>query len=108
MEILKGLYHLNWNYVCVKSGDTLEPGGVTLKFIEAPMLHWPDTMFTYMDGGEGEHILFSNDGFGQHYASESLFNDTVSQEEVYTEAMKYYANILNLYLPQISGRQSRK
>lgn len=64
------------------------------------MLHWPDTMFTYADAGEGEHILFSNDGFGQHYATESLFDDAVDSEEIFHEAMKYWANILNLYAPQ--------
>lgn len=100
-EILRGLYHRDWNFVRVKTGDSLELGGATLKFIEAPMLHWPDTMFTYLDGGEGEHILFSNDGFGQHYASESLFDDRTDLNEVYAEAMKYYANILNLYSPQV-------
>jgi anaerobic nitric oxide reductase flavorubredoxin len=103
-EILKGLYHQDWNFVCVKTGDVLDLGGVTLQFIEAPMLHWPDTMFTYMDGGEGEHILFSNDGFGQHYASESLFDDKTDRNEVFAEAMKYYANILNLYSPQVTKK----
>jgi flavorubredoxin len=103
-EILRGLYHEDWNFVCVKTGDSLDLGGVTLKFIEAPMLHWPDTMFTYMDGGEGERILFSNDGFGQHYASELLFDDEAEQDEVYAEAMKYYANILNLYSMQVTKK----
>ena len=55
------------------------------------MLHWPDTMFTYMSG---ENILFSNDGFGQHFATESLFNDLNDSSELYMEAIKYYANIL--------------
>jgi flavorubredoxin len=55
------------------------------------MLHWPDTMFTYMDG---ENILFSNDGFGQHYATESLYDDRVDMAEMLYEAKKYYANIL--------------
>jgi len=102
--ILRGLYHQDWNYVRVKTGDSMDLGGVKLSFIEAPMLHWPDTMFTYLDGGEGEHILFSNDGFGQHYASESLFDDEVDQDEVYAEAMKYYANILNLYSQQVTKK----
>lgn len=62
-----------------------------MTFIEARMLHWPDTMFTYMSG---ENILFSNDGFGQHFASDPLYNDSVDQGELYHEAMKYYANIL--------------
>lgn len=65
------------------------------------MLHWPDTMFTYMTG---ENILFSNDGFGQHYASERMYNDCVDQAELYQEAMKYYANILNLYSPMVTRK----
>ena len=55
------------------------------------MLHWPDSMFEYLTG---DNILFSNDAFGQHYASEYLFNDLVDQAELYMEAVKYYANIL--------------
>ncbi len=91
VKSIKGQYHEDWNFVTVKTGDKLDLGSCTLTFIEAPMLHWPDTMFTYMSG---ENILFSNDGFGQHFASESLFNDTVDPHEVEAEAMKYYANIL--------------
>lgn len=90
--IIRGHYHKDWNFVNVKTGDTLNLGESTLTFIEATMLHWPDTMFTYMDK---ENILFSNDGFGQHYASESLFNDEADSTEVYQEAQKYYCNILN-------------
>ncbi|MBQ3731045.1 MAG: MBL fold metallo-hydrolase, partial [Muribaculaceae bacterium] len=67
--IIRGHYHKDWNFVNVKTGDTLELGETTLTFIEATMLHWPDTMFCYLSG---EEILFSNDGFGQHYATESL------------------------------------
>ena len=95
--IIRGHYHEDWNFVNVKTGDTLSLGDTTLTFIEATMLHWPDTMFTYFDGDGG--ILFSNDGFGQHYASESLFNDGIDTSELYYEAMKYYANILNTYSP---------
>lgn len=56
------------------------------------MLHWPDSMATYMTG---DNILFSNDAFGQHYAVEELFNDKADQCLLYKEAMKYFANILN-------------
>ncbi|MBR1923524.1 MAG: anaerobic nitric oxide reductase flavorubredoxin [Paludibacteraceae bacterium] len=94
--ILRGQYHEDWNFVNVKTGDTLPLGDTTLTFIEAPMLHWPDTMFSYLSG---ENILFSNDGFGQHYASESLYDDCVDLDEVYYEAEKYYANILQMYSP---------
>ena len=62
-----------------------------LVFVEAPMLHWPDSMFTYLTG---KNILMPNDAFGQHYATAFRFNDQVDQEELYEEALKYYANIL--------------
>ena len=90
--IMRGLYHQDWNFVNVKTGDTLEIGSSTLTFVEASMLHWPDTMFTYMSG---ENILFSNDGFGQHYASEMLYADKDNIPMVLAEAEKYYCNILN-------------
>ncbi|NYB74727.1 anaerobic nitric oxide reductase flavorubredoxin [Sedimentibacter hydroxybenzoicus DSM 7310] len=91
VKIIKGHYHQDWNFVEVKTGDTLDIGKNKLVFVEARMLHWPDSMMTYMSG---ENILFSNDAFGQHYASELMYNDKVDQEELFTEALKYYANIL--------------
>jgi flavorubredoxin len=92
VKILKGHYHQDWNFRVVKSGDSVDIGnGKKLVFVEAPMLHWPDSMFTYLAGGA---ILFSNDAFGQHYASELLFNDLVDQDELQAESIKYYANIL--------------
>ncbi len=93
--ILRGHYHQDWNFVTVRTGDTLSLGKHTLTFIEAPMLHWPDTMITYLDG---EQILFSNDIFGQHYATESLY-DSEDLPTILHEAEKYYANIINLYNP---------
>lgn len=90
--IIRGHYHGDWNFRQVRTGDKLSLGDVSLTFVEAPMLHWPDTMFTYLDG---DGILFSNDGFGQHFATESLFNDREQQEELLYEAEKYYTNILN-------------
>ena len=100
--ILRGHYHQDWNFVNVKTGDTLSLGESMLTFIEATMLHWPDTMFTYYNGEGG--ILFSNDGFGQHYASENLFNDEVPECEMMYEALKYYANILSTYSPMVSRK----
>ena len=102
-SIIRGHYHQDWNFVNVKTGDTLDLGDSKLVFIEAPMLHWPDTMFTYMTG---ENILFSNDGFGQHFASEELYNDKVDvhEHEMYSEAMKYYVNILNPYSPMVTRK----
>lgn len=82
-----------WNFHTVKTGDTLEIGnGKKLIFVEMKMLHWPDSMATYMTG---DNILFSNDAFGQHYAVDELFNDKTNQCLLYKEAIKYYTNILN-------------
>lgn len=91
VKSLKGQFHQDWNFVEVKTGDKLSLGKRDLIFIEARMLHWPDSMFTYMTG---DNILFSNDAFGQHYASEFMYNDEVDQAELYQESIKYYANIL--------------
>jgi flavorubredoxin/flavin reductase (DIM6/NTAB) family NADH-FMN oxidoreductase RutF/rubredoxin len=91
VKSLKGQYHQDWNFQIVKTGDKLNLGSTELIFVEAPMLHWPDSMFCYLTG---DNILFSNDAFGQHYASELMYNDLVDQDELYFEAIKYYANIV--------------
>ncbi|MGI6238970.1 MAG: MBL fold metallo-hydrolase, partial [Christensenellales bacterium] len=83
VRALKGHYHQNWNFQVVKTGDSLDLGENKLVFVEAPMLHWPDSMFTYLTG---ENILFSNDAFGQHYATESLYGDAVDEAELFAEA----------------------
>jgi anaerobic nitric oxide reductase flavorubredoxin len=81
-----------WHFKTVKTGERMSLGKKTLTFIEAPMLHWPDNLFTYLND---EAILFSSDAFGQHYASSGRFNDEVGQDILDWEAVKYYANILN-------------
>jgi flavorubredoxin len=91
LESVEGHYHQPWNFQAVQTGDKINIGKNDLVFVEATMLHWPDSMFTYLTG---ENILMSNDAFGQHYATSSRFNDEVDQEELYQEAQKYYANIL--------------
>jgi flavorubredoxin len=92
VKSLKGMYHQDWNFNVVKTGDKLDIGnGKQLVFVEMPMLHWPDSMATYLSVDD---ILFSNDAFGQHYATELLYNDLVDQCSLFQEAMKYYANIL--------------
>jgi len=91
IKSLKGQYHQDWDFRPVKTGDKLSLGSRDLVFIEAPMLHWPDSMFCYLTG---DGILFSNDAFGQHLAAEQRYNDLVDQAELYQEALKYYANIL--------------
>lgn len=84
-------YFGSWDFQVVKTGDTLKLGKKTLTFIEAPMIHWPDSMFTYC--GE-ESLLMPNDAFGQHYATSERFDDQVDQCALMDEAAKYYANIL--------------
>lgn len=98
VKSLKGLYHKDWNFQTVKTGDKLSLGEKELIFVEAPMLHWPDSMFVYLTGDE---VLFSNDAFGQHYASEFMFNDRVDQAELFAECIKYYANILTPFSPMV-------
>ncbi|MGC9336718.1 MAG: FprA family A-type flavoprotein [Candidatus Cloacimonadia bacterium] len=84
----------------VKSGDVLNLGNRTLQFILTPMVHWPDNMVTYCTE---EHLLFSNDAFGQHLASSERFDDEFSADITMEEAKKYYANIVMPY-----GRQVQK
>ena len=88
---LKGQLHLDAEITAVKDGDELDIGGKTLKFIETRMLHWPDSMFTYVveDG-----VLFSQDAFGMHYATRSVFVDENPRPVVEHELYTYYANIL--------------
>lgn len=84
----------NFPLKVVKTGDKIDIGGDTISFIEARMLHWPDSMFTYL---EKENILFTQDVFGMHYATSKLFNDENEPRLWMYEAEKYYANIVLPY-----------
>lgn len=99
---LKGLkaHYGQYPYQGVKGGDTLSLGQRTLSFVPTPMLHWPDNMVTYCPE---EKILFSNDAFGQHYATSQRFDDEVPLDIALYEAKKYYANIVMLYGRQAHG-----
>ena len=88
---LEKYYHEKWDFHVVKTGDKLKLGKRTLTFLEVPMIHWPDSMFTYL---VEDQILFSNDGFGQHYATSEHFDDEVPNAVLMEEAAKYFANIL--------------
>ncbi len=94
VKSLVGQYHEpDWNFQVVKTGDSVDIGnGKKLVFVEMKMLHWPDSMATYLTE---DNILFSNDAFGQHFAVQELFNDKADPCLLMEEAMKYYANILN-------------
>ncbi len=84
-------YYGNWDFQVVKTGDQIKLGRRTLNFIEAPMIHWPDSMFTYCPQ---EQLLMPNDAFGQHYATTERFDDETDHCALMDEAAKYYANIL--------------
>jgi anaerobic nitric oxide reductase flavorubredoxin len=90
-EGLNKHYYGNWDFQIVKTGDKLKLGKKNLEFIEAPMIHWPDSMFTYC---REEGLLLPNDAFGQHYATSERFDDQVEEPVLMEEAAKYYANIL--------------
>ncbi|WP_421292836.1 anaerobic nitric oxide reductase flavorubredoxin [Aeromonas taiwanensis] len=95
-------HHPEWNFHPVKTGDSLDIGnGKQLVFIETPMLHWPDSMMTYMTE---DAVLFSNDAFGQHYCDEHLFNDEVDQTELMEQCQRYYANILTPFSPLVTAK----
>jgi len=76
--------------IMVKDGDTLDLGGKTLRFIDAPWLHWPETMFTYC---VEDKVLFPCDFFGAHIAKSKLYDDEVG-DVVLPEAKRYYAEIM--------------
>ena len=103
VKSLEGQYgKRGWDFHIVKTGDSVEIGnGKKLLFIEMKMLHWPDSMATFMTG---DNILFSNDAFGQHYAVEELFNDKADPCLLYREALKYFVNILNPFAPVLSKK----
>ncbi|HSO60615.1 MAG TPA: FprA family A-type flavoprotein [Desulfobacterales bacterium] len=86
-----------WNYRAVGSGDELKLGKRTLAFLETRMIHWPDSMFSYL---KEDGILFSSDGFGQHYAGPERFDDEIG-DSIMVHAKKYFANILLLYATHI-------
>src|ERR1035437_5657585 len=100
-ESVEGHYHQPWNFKPVKTGEKISLGKRDLIFVEAPMLHWPDSMFTYLTG---DNILMPNDAFGHHYATAFRFNDQVNQEELYQECLKYYANILTPFSPMVTRK----
>ncbi len=102
VKSLKGQYHKDWNFNVVKTGDALDLGnGKQLIFVEMKMLHWPDSMASYLSG---DNILFSNDAFGQHYATDLLYNDLVDQCDLFNESIKYYANILTPFSSFVSKK----
>jgi flavorubredoxin len=86
-----------WNYRPVENGSELSLGKRTITFLETRMLHWPDSMFSYL---QEDKILFSSDAFGQHYAGLERYDDQMG-DDIMPHAKKYFANILLPYAPLI-------
>jgi len=92
-------FHRNLNFQVVGTGDELKIGNRTFSFIETKMLHWPDSMFTYL---KEEAILFSSDAFGQHYSGDEVFDSEIG-DAIMPHAQKYYANILLHFSPKVQA-----
>jgi flavorubredoxin len=101
MKSIKGYYHKDWNFVPMKTGDKLSLGKRELIFMEAPMLHWPDTLTCFLTE---DNILFSSDIFGQHFADERMYSDLVDRDVFLFETMKYYTCIVQPF----SGKVHKK
>lgn len=87
IKFLKNIVNRPFEAIEVKDNSSLDLGGKTLKFISAPLLHWPDTIYTYVPE---EKLLITCDSFGCHYSSEKIFNDLIEDKEKYIDALKYY------------------
>jgi flavorubredoxin len=98
-DILAGYFDISgWKIQIVKSGDQISLGKRTLAFLETPMVHWPDSMFTYIPE---DKLLFSMDAFGQHIATSVRFDDEWNLSDILVEAKAYYANIVTPYGKQV-------
>lgn len=103
---LSAYYKKEFNIREVKLGDTLNTGAYTFHFVPMPMVHWPDSMSTYL---AEENILFSNDAFGQHWATQERFDDEVGLDKLLERAGDYYANIVwpfGLQVQKLLGQAS--
>jgi len=96
--LVQHFHRPDWPYHVVAPGEEISLGKRTLSFLETRMLHWPDSMFTYL---KEDQILFTSDAFGEHLATSERFDDEVNQDVLMHEAAKYYANILTLYSPLV-------
>lgn len=94
VKVLSDHFRLSKELTAVKDGESIDLGGLTFSFVETRMLHWPDSMFSYLaeDG-----VLFSNDAFGMHLATAERFDDEIDPEVLDYEAKTYFANILLPY-----------
>jgi len=91
VKALSEHFRIDQKIIPVKDGESLSLGNMNVSFVKTPMLHWPDSMCTYL---ADEEVLFSQDGFGLHLASTERFDDEIDEDVLEYEAAKYYANIL--------------
>ena len=96
--IMDHFHPTDWPLEEVATGDSINVGSKTIQFLETRMLHWPDSMFSYLPG---DKLLISSDAFGQHFATSERFDDEVNHTELMEQTAKYYANILTLYSPLV-------
>lgn len=98
-KYLKSIMNIQYNALVVKQGDTIDLGNLTLSFISAPMLHWPDSMFTWIPE---EKVLFTCDFFGAHYGEGELFDYETKYPSLYTKAYKdYFDGIFAPFKPYV-------
>lgn len=95
---LKEHFHLDYDITAVKDGESISLGNMNVSFYETKMLHWPDSMFSYLPD---EALLFSQDAFGMHLASSERFADEIAEDILEYEGAKYYANIILPYSPLV-------
>ena len=88
IRYLNDMFDFTFKSMVVKDGDKLDLGNKTLRFISAPNLHWPDTMYTYL---EEDKLLFTCDSFGEHYCDDRLFDDLLDD---FNDAFKYYFDVI--------------
>ncbi len=88
IRYLQDMFPINFKHLIVKDGDELNLGNKTLKFIAAPNLHWPDSIYTYL---VEDKVLFTCDSFGAHFCKEEMFDDLVGD---YYDAFKYYFDVI--------------
>jgi len=98
VKTLKEIFHDDCSILPVKDGEKLSLGNMELQFMETRMIHWPDSMFSYL---EKDGVLFSQDAFGMHLATFERFADELPPDELEYEAATYYANIVLPYSPVV-------
>ncbi len=91
IRYLKDLMGIDFKHQVVKDGHTLDLGNKTLRFISAPNLHWPDTMYTWL---EEDQVLFTCDSFGAHFCDEKMYEDQIERRKEYEDSFKYYFDVI--------------